>query len=356
MTGMKPQAYIQGTGAVSAQDSNVFPGTVREYESIRLPVADPDYKQWIDIKQIRRMGRVIKMGVAASHISLQHAGITMPDAIIMGTAYGCLADTGVFLNKLVTQKEDMLTPTAFIQSTHNTVGGQIALLLGCHAYNNTFVHGAFSLENALQDSLLFLLEQPSRKVLAGAVDEITEYSHAILSRFGLYKSAPVKNTDLLQSRTAGTVAGEGAAFFVLTKEKDAQSQAELTGLEMLYKPRSAQETAMHLEQFLQRHGLQAQDIDLLITGRNGDVKEDAYYETIENGPFAGKPVAAFKHLCGEYPTAAAFAMWMATGMLRDQQVTPAAMFRGTAPATVKRILIWNHQHTTHHSFILLSAC
>jgi 3-oxoacyl-(acyl-carrier-protein) synthase len=350
------KAYIQGIGAVSAQDSNVFPETIREYENVRLPVADPDYKQWIDIKQIRRMGRVIKMGVAASHISLQNAGVAMPDAIIMGTAYGCLADTGVFLNKLVTQQEDMLTPTAFIQSTHNTVGGQIALLLGCHAYNNTFVHGAFSLENALQDSLLFLREQPSRKVLAGAVDEITDYSHAILSRFGLYKSAPVKNTALLQSRTAGTVAGEGAAFFVLSTEKNAQSQAELTGLEMLYKPRSAGETAAHLGQFLQRHSLQASDIDLLITGRNGDTREDAYYGTIENELFAANPVAGFKHLCGEYPTAAAFALWMATGILRDQHVPAAVMFKGEAPKAIRKILIWNHQHTTHHSFILLSAC
>ncbi|MRG46042.1 beta-ketoacyl synthase [Chitinophaga sp. SYP-B3965] len=334
------KAYIQGTGCVSAQDSSIFPETIREYEGDRLPVADPDYKQWIDIKQIRRMGRVIKMGVAASHISLQDAGVKMPDAIIMGTAYGCLADTGVFLNKLVTQQEDMLTPTAFIQSTHNTVGGQIALLLGCHAYNNTFVHGAFSLENALQDSLLFLEEDTSRKVLAGAVEEITDYSHTILSRFGLYKN--------------GVAAGEGASFFVLGAEKDEQSQAELTAVEMLYKPASKEETGSHIEKFLNRNGLQPSDIDLLITGRNGG--DDSYYEAIEADLFATQPVAKFKHLCGEFPTAAAFALWMVTGILKKQQVPPAIMVKGNAPSKVKRILIWNHQNTTHHSLILVSAC
>ena len=313
-------------------------------------VADPDYRQWIDVKQIRRMGRVIKMGVAASHISLQDAGVAMPDAIIMGTAYGCLADTGVFLNKLVTQKEDMLTPTAFIQSTHNTVGGQIALLLGCHAYNNTFVHGAFSVEHALLDSLMFLGEDPSRKVLTGAVDEITDYSHTILSRFGLYKHT--KNTGLLQSRTTGTIAGEGSAFFVLGAEKDAQSKAELTAVEMLYKPASAEEVRTHLEAFLKRHG----DVDLLITGRNGDVKDDAVYGTIEDALFPQHPVAAFKHLCGEYPTASAFAIWLGTLALQNREMPAAAMFKGASPANLKKILIWNHQHTTHHSFILLTAC
>lgn len=350
------KAFIQGIGAVSAQDHNEFPDNIREYEGVRLPVADPDYKQWIDVKQIRRMGRAIKMGVAASHISLQHAGVTMPDAIIMGTAYGCLADTGVFLNKLVTQQEDMLTPTAFIQSTHNTVAGQIALLLGCHAYNNTFVHGAFSLEHALQDSLLYLQEDPSRRILAGAVDEITEYSHAILSRFGLYKNAPVKNTELLQSGTEGTIAGEGAAFFVLAAQKEEGSLAELTAMEMLYKPGNVPETQSHLEQFLKRNGLQPEDFDLIITGRNGDKREDGYYDKIENKLFAAHPVAAFKHLSGEYPTAMSFAMWMGAKILKDQQVPQAAMFKGTAPAEVNRILIWNHQRTTHHSFIILSKC
>lgn len=348
------KAYIQGTGSISAQDSNVFPATVREYEGNRLPVADPDYKQWIDIKQIRRMGRVIKMGVGASHISLQDAGLAMPDAIIMGTAYGCLADTGVFLNKLVTQQEDMLTPTAFIQSTHNTVGGQIALMLGCHAYNNTFVHGAFSLENALQDSLLFLHEDPSRNILAGAVDEITDYSHQVLSRFGLYKDAAT--TGLLRSGTPGTMAGEGAAFFVLGAEKNAGSKAELTGVDMLYKPASPEETAAHIRNFLQRHGLQPADVDLLVTGRNGDVKGDAWYDAIESQLFAQHPVAAFKHLCGDYPTAAAFGMWMGVKALHAQQVPAAAMFKGSAPAQLKRILIWNHQYTTHHALILLTAC
>lgn len=344
------QAYIQGAGCVSAQDNALFSGTVREHQGDRLPVADPDYKQWIDIKQIRRMGRVIKMGVAASHISLQDANLAMPDAIVMGTAYGCLADTGVFLNKLVTQQEDMLTPTAFIQSTHNTVSGQIALMLGCHAYNNTFVHGPFSLENALQDSLLLLAEDPSRQILAGAVDEITDHSHSILSRFRLYKNAATG--ELLHSNTHGTIAGEGAAFFVLGAEKKENSIAELTAVEMLYNPSSEEETTAHIAAFLERYGKP----DLLLTGRNGDVKNDSYYTPVEEKLFNGLPVAAFKHLCGEYPTAAAFAMWMGARILKNGIVPATAMFKGEAPAAPGKILIWNHANGKHHSIILLSAC
>lgn len=347
-------AFIQGAGCVSAQDSGVFPGEIRQYEGDRLPVADPDYKQWIDIKQIRRMGRAIKMGVAASHMSLGAAGIKNPDAIIMGTAYGCLADTGVFLQKMVSQQEDMLTPTAFIQSTHNTVAGQIALLLGCHGYNNTFVHGAFSLENALQDSLLLLAEDPSRIILAGATDEITEYSHTVLRRFGLYKHS--STAALLRSGTPGAMAGEGAAFFVLAAEKNEPSLARLTAVEMVYRPANEEETAGQLIAFLQRNGLQPADVSLLLTGRNGDASNDAYYDNVEQSIFTDTPVAAFKHFCGEYPTASAFAVWMAAGCLHRGGIPAEAMVKGAAPVKPERILIWNHHHATHHAFILLESC
>src|SRR5690606_25550244 len=124
--------YIQGTGCVSPQHTTVAEpllADIREYEGSRLKAVEPDYKQWIDGKLIRRMGRVVKMSIAAAKLGMQEAGIDMPDAIVTGTAYGCLEDTGIFLSRMVSQQEEMLTPTAFIQSTHNTVGGQIALLL-----------------------------------------------------------------------------------------------------------------------------------------------------------------------------------------------------------------------------------
>ena len=199
--------YIQGTGCVSPLETAAagpFPAVVNPaYDGARLKVQDPDYKQWIDVKLIRRMSRIIKMGVAAAALSLKDAGVEKPDAIITGTAYGCLDDTGVFLTKMINQQEEMLTPTAFIQSTHNTVAGQIALMLGCHAYNNTFVHKAFSFESALLDSIMILKEGQSKHILVGAMDEITNHSFAIISRFNRFKKEQTSHTELLHSNTPG---------------------------------------------------------------------------------------------------------------------------------------------------------
>lgn len=349
--------YIQGMGCVSPQQTadGPFLADIREYEGNRLKALEPDYKQWIDLKLIRRMGRVVKMGVAAARLSLQEAAVALPDAIITGTAYGCLDDTGVFLSKMVNQQEEMLTPTSFIQSTHNTVGGQIALLLGCHAYNNTFVHKAFSFESALLDSIMILREGVLKNILTGGVDEITDHSHAILSRFGLYKQGPVKNTGLLQSATPGTIAGEGAAFFTLGVAKEGHTIAQLTGLATLYKPADKQEVIAALQSFLAAHQCNSADIDLLIAGRNGDAKEDAAYDAVSQALFPQTAVAAFKHLSGEYPTAAAFAVWAGARILQLQQVPQALMISGGMPAKLRKVLIYNQYQGTHHSFILLNT-
>ena len=123
----KIKMYIRATGNISPQKTFGHQPLVEavEYTGNRLTCIEPDYKNFIDPKQIRRMSRIIRMGVAAAMECLQEAAVKAPDAIVTGTAYGCLEDTNSFLSKMVEFNEELLTPTAFIQSTHNTIGAQI---------------------------------------------------------------------------------------------------------------------------------------------------------------------------------------------------------------------------------------
>lgn len=143
---------------------------------------------------------MIKMGVACGLECLKDIPSEKVDAIITATGLGCLADTEKFMNALMDNREQMLNPTAFIQSTFNTVGAQLALLLKIHAYNVTYVHRGLSFESALIDGIMSIAEG-KQHVLAGAMDEITPTSHIIQQRLGLLK---------------GTTAGEGAQFFLLS--------------------------------------------------------------------------------------------------------------------------------------------
>ena len=93
----------------------------------------------------------------------------MPDAVIAGTGLGCLEDTEKFLGSIYTLQEHLLNPTPFINSTHNTIAGAIALAIKCHGYNATYTHRGFSFESALLDALMLASENPEAAILAGCI-------------------------------------------------------------------------------------------------------------------------------------------------------------------------------------------
>ena len=351
--------YIRSTGNISPQKTFGHPPFLAEaigFPGNRLTCTEPDYKDIIDIKLIRRMSRIIRMGVAAATECLQEAGITKPGAIVTGTAYGCLEDTGLFLTRMVEFNEELLTPTAFIQSTHNTIGAQIGLMLQCNNYNNAFVHRGFSFESALMDAAMLLNEKAAENVLVGAIDEITNISHAILSRMGLYKQGNISNLDLFNHKTKGTIAGEGASFFLMANEPSSADYAKLDGVTTIYKPETNREIEQKILSFLENHSVTLSEIDIIITGRNGDVNSDKIFDELEKSIFKNNETINYKQLCGDYPTATGFALWLAAHIIKAGEVPPVLKFKGSKENKPTRILIYNHYQNIHHTLLLVSAC
>ena len=137
------KAFIRGIGNISPQQSwetAVWPMEPVSYDSAHMKCIEPNYRDYINPVQMRRMSRILKMGVAAAGKCLRDAAVEVPDAIIVGTGLGMMGDTEKFLVSLIGNGEQLLTPTAFIQSTHNTVGAHIAVMLKCNKYNLTYVN------------------------------------------------------------------------------------------------------------------------------------------------------------------------------------------------------------------------
>jgi 3-oxoacyl-[acyl-carrier-protein] synthase II len=330
----------------------VFLDDIAQYQGTRLPVIEPDYKEYIDPKLIRRMSTVIKRGVAAAKQCLIDACVEKPDAVVTGTALGCLEDTVTFLTRMIELNEEMLPPTAFIQSTHNTVAAQIALMLQCHGYNSTFVHKGISFESALLDALMLLNEKEADTVLVGATEETVDASFKVLTRLGLYRRQAVSNLSLFETEAKGTINGEGSAFFLLTEKSSPDDLAELSGIKILYQPNDIEQD---ISSFLDEHSLNPKEIDLLITGRNGDIKNDAAYQKLNAGIFKSNAVANYKHLCGEYPVSSSFALWLASNILKKRTVPDVIFERKTNNLIPKKILIYNHCFNKYHSLMLVSA-
>lgn len=347
--------FINGMGNISPQQSwgdKALLSLANVYEGDRLFCIEPDYSVWIDPKQSRRMSRIIKMGVASASMALQEAGVEKPGAIIAGTGYGCLEDTGAFLNKMIENNEQALNPTPFIQSTHNSIASQIALLLQCQNYNQTYTHGAFSFESALMDAILRLDEFSEKTVLVGGIDEITTVSHDIQKRFGIFRKKSSNNLDLFKTPGKGTLNGEGAAFFLLSADENEPNIGSIENIGTFYKP-SENELERGIHDFLSTSDMKISDVDLLLSGRNGDLRTDKKVAAIEE-MFLLSSLGVYKHLCGEYPAASSFALWLAVRVIQEKHIPDIVKCRDTG-RYLQNILIYNQYFGTHHSLILLKA-
>ncbi len=347
--------FIRSSACISAQKTfrnEGFLDDIVEYNGTRLTVIEPDFKEYIDPKLIRRMSHVVKRGVAAAQECLNTAKVEMPGSVITGTALGCLEDTVTFITRMVEQNEELLPPTAFIQSTHNTVAAQIALMLQCHEYNNTFVHKGISFESALFDAIMLLKEQEADNILVGGTEEMVDTSFKVLTRLGLYRRWPVSNMELFATESKGTMGGEGSAFFLLTDKLSPDNLAELKGIKTLYKPANIEES---IKAFLQENSLNIDDIGLVITGRNGDLRNDAVYKNLNTSIFKNTALANYKHLCGEYPVSSSFALWLASNILKKGIVPEVVFERETENLAPKKVLIYNHYQNKYHSLMLLAA-
>lgn len=122
----------------------------------------------------RRLSAILKRALLTSLVLLQRTGVSSPDAIITATAKGCVADTLSFLDDISLNGEQLLKPTHFMQSTHNTIGSLIAIHTHSHGYNNTFSHGAESLASALVDARMQIEIGHAKNALVGLHDEQNE--------------------------------------------------------------------------------------------------------------------------------------------------------------------------------------
>ena len=351
------KAYITGTACISPQntiDGEWFFDSINPANGDFFDALEPSYKEHIAPNLLRRMGRSIKMGVTAANLAIIEAEVKKVDAIITGTGLGCFDDSERFLLAMLDNDEQFLTPTAFIQSTHNTVGSQIGLIMKCHDYNFTYVHRGFSFESTVQDALM-LFAEGKECILVGGIEEHTR-NYIILNRRAhkLHEHDP--SLPIWKSKTSGTQLSEGAAFFVLNKEKTEKSIASVDGLQTLYKPKTSDDVLTKLHIFLKSHNITLAEVDVTLMGFSGDENFDQKLKELLSVIEKESIAACYKHVCGEYYTASAFAMWTAVKLIEKQKLPKVLAISDKEPAQIKQVLIINQYLGINYSFTLLSQC
>jgi len=301
---MKTKVYINGIGSISRLDINNI---------VKESIIEPDYKELIPAMKLRRMSKVMRMSNFSALMALNNANVDSTDTINIATGYGCLTDTEKFVSTLLDNNEEFANPSAFINSTHNTLAGNLAILLSAKGQNFTFVHANNSFENALLDICIGIEENSFTDALVGGVDEKIEILETVLSN---------KEDNI----------GEGASFLYITKEKENSSLAEIASIKV---DNSGLELNELVDDFLKENSLDINDIDLILSDSNE----------------FQKPTINYKQITGEYPTAVAFACVLATNIINTQKM-PA--FVTEKVDDISNILIVSSYNKRSKSLILLS--
>ncbi|MGL1886422.1 MAG: beta-ketoacyl synthase chain length factor [Reichenbachiella sp.] len=206
MTGVSIKAASSITTLDTFKTSKVHELLNDKFESDEL--IQPNYKEYLPPASLRRASKMTKMGIATAMDCIKQTGQEDLGAIVVGTGLGCLEDTLKYLNVSITSGPDsLIPPISFIQSGHNSISGQIALMLKCKNYNMTHVQRGLSFEHSMIDGMLNVIEG-KRNVLVGGVDEKITLIDELAVNLGLEEKV-------------ATQLSQGASFFMLdpsTKE------------------------------------------------------------------------------------------------------------------------------------------
>lgn len=185
---MTNRIYIRSAAQISVQKPlcEAWMADPVQLSGEYLRSQDPDFKPFLSPMQARRMGLILKRAIAVSLTALRNAGIECPDAIFTGTGLGCMENTENFLSAMCRDGEEMLPPTYFMMSTHNTISSAVAILLRCHGQNCTYSQKDISFESALLDAFLQLQVGGISNALVGVHDETTPDTYDLLKGAGYF--------------------------------------------------------------------------------------------------------------------------------------------------------------------------
>lgn len=234
------------------------------------------------LRAARRADRLTRMAVLAAWDAAAEGGLTAEGAgarvgVIFATALGPHATTFAFLDGILDYGQAGVSPTQFSHAVHNAAAAYIALALGIRGPALTFTQFHFGFHEAVRMAGAWLAGGRCEAVLVGAAEECGTVQASIAAR-RLAPPADGRIRPFAFGRPAGTVPGEGAAFFLLTPDGGASDAARI---EVAFGAESAA-------------GIDA-ETGLLILDAGGLSSEEAAYADAAQ---AGVPVASYAPVFG----------------------------------------------------------
>ncbi len=318
---------IQGVGITGAfgsgvdalrtalQSGEIQPENVSADSGYRAPI--DALSEFVPKRALRRIDHFSRMTLLGAYQAIKDANLEAVDrsrmGIVIATGYGTLQTTFKFLDSYLDFGYACSSPTHFSNSVHNAAAAHVSMQMEATAPSLTVTQFEMSVPSALLSAQQWLAEGRVDQVLFGAVDESCEVLHYCHQQFfGAGEQEPLQPFAFTEQ---SAVAGEGAAFLVLTAASDSAAYGHIDAVKL------GNHTVCPVS--LPSSGS-------LIIGADGHKQCGRWYEAV----LAGRESVAYAPLYGSFPAAAGFDLAVAAVSLQDSTIYPSPETGGATTATV----------------------
>jgi 3-oxoacyl-[acyl-carrier-protein] synthase II len=354
---MTPRVVVTGAGVISPLGAGIdcygealWKGVSSIAPSPRFPGAitselvDFNPTPWLGNKGVRVLDRGTRLLCVAAQMALTTTGLLQDTAgegdaelgLVSGTLFGGVHSIASFDWSGLTEGPSYVSPMDFPNTVINAPAGQAAIKHKLRGVNSTICAGLASGLYAIQYAAEFLRFGRARYLMAGGMEEVCDEAALGFVKLGL--ACPSGVARPFGTARDGTIAGEGAALWMLETEETAHARGaapwfEICGFGSTHDLRAEGATAA-IEQALEGTGIGPGDIAVIIAGANGSRTGDAIEARALCNVFGARlesiPVSAPKAATGETMGASGAFCAIAAGLaLRKQEAPPTAGFTGT---------------------------
>jgi 3-oxoacyl-[acyl-carrier-protein] synthase II len=280
-------------------------------------------RDFISLKNLRKMDRLSAMATASVRMALDDAGIRIDSAnrdrigIVMGTAFGNTEHEVQSARVLFTEGPGMVSPIHVSNTVMNAPAGHASIEMGFRGVNTTVNHQAASAETAIAYGAMEIRRGAADVIVAGGGDILSPFFYEALTRFHALSPTDdgAEGACPFDRARNGPVMGEGCGIVCLeaaelARERGVTAYGEVTGWGMGSSP--APPTAwpadprgflLAMERALRMADTAPAEIDLVQAEANGgrepDALEAAAYERLF-GEAGTKPlITSLKGATGE---------------------------------------------------------
>jgi len=268
-------------------------------------------EEFVNKRSLRRVDHFSKMAILGSYLALQDAGKLEEDrsrmGMIIATGYGAARTTYTLLDSFVLDGETFASPTSFSNSVHNAAVAGVSTLLDITGPGLTVSQFEMSVASALITARCWLEEGSVDSVLFGAVDEYCDVLGYCWHRFFGERATSAHDMDPFNLDLQSAVPGEGASFFLLSRDDGGGSQYGCI------------ENA-HLGMVEQYTEGPDGDNTIFFIGADGHRECGAHYKRFLSGH---SRTACYTPLYGSLPTGPAFDIAIAALSIKSGKVFPS---------------------------------